>query len=901
MLRWKFSPGLRAPEWPVDAMSGLVLTGSWSTVERFADREAIAGLLKADWEEIERSALATAASEAPLLHRSGTRWQLADPEAAWIVFRSFLTGSVLERWHAMAVAVLTERDPLLDLPDGERFAAKITGVDRKYSDELRKAIALAAALMGADDEERLSDGRSGQSHASQLVREVLDLCNADRSGGTWQSVAEELPLLAEAAPAEFLAALDRALAGDDPLLAPVLDQGGRRPGRFDVEVWLLWALETLCWSSEHLPRAVRALARLDQVVTVRPNDSSQPLDSLRRVFQPGWACTSATLDIRLRVIDGLWGAYPETCWKLLRELVSLPPSRLHQRTHEPEVRDSWSPEVEGPTPDEIEAALDGIAERVVVALAAGQHRWIDLVPLTVHIPVRQRDRIVAELPEADFGALNDEQLLRLWLELDEFVRFQRSYPGMVADHVVTTFAAVAARVEPHGRAERYVWLFAAYPRLPGIDWHDLAAYDRELAGLRADAVREVADAGVTGLLELARRSESPEVVGAVTAQAVGDLLLDDVLLLLGGTANEAGFARSWVETRAREGGEPWWHPLVSTMTTWSTRGQAEFLIALSRSADVSNLLDVVDGEVAELFWRQVPYWPPMGGNHERFFDLLLGHRRPWSVISALARTLHVDADAQCLQSPALITRALTGGASDGSVEQPHQNAVFDVGQLLDHLTDLVGDSAEVVGLELIYQSALFADRTPRALYRRIEKDPEAFVEIIRIAHPGKGEPHSPVRVPAYLALRNWRWRPDGELGLERLTDWMRRARTLLSEDDRLLRRGDEVFGAMLTGVPAGEDGLWPVEVVRDLLDAADSDALADGFVLGVIGNQGTTVRGAFDGGDQEHRRAAELERDAEAIAPRWPQAAAALRNCARAFHGFGLHNDDDAEDTQDEF
>ncbi len=898
--RWKSADGLRAPEWAVDTMSGLVLAGSWSTSDRFADQDAVAGLLKADWEDIERFAQLTASSEAPLLHRSGTRWQLADSEAAWIMLRNFLTRSVLQRWHAMAVAVLTEPDPLLELPTDERFPAKAMGTDRKYSDEFRRAVALAAALMGADGEERLSDGLTGQSHASQVVREVLDLCNGDRTGNTWLSVAEQLPLLAEAAPAEFLLALDEALVGDTPLLAHVLARAGERPGRFGLKVWLLWALETLCWSSEHLPHAARVLARLDELVTAGDNDHDQPLDSLRRVFQPGWAYTSATLETRLQVVDGLSGRYPGVWWKLLRELVSLPPSRLHQRTKQPECRDSWLPETEGPTPDEMEAAFDGVAERVVLALAAGPQRWIDLVPLTAYIPVRQRDRIVQGLSEADFTTLDDEQVLRLWSALDEFVRVQRTHPGMVADHVVATFAAVADQVEPQQRAERYVWLFTALPRLPGVDWDDIAGYDRELAALRADAVRKAAGAGLAGLLELARRSKQPDEVGAVTARATEDLFLDDVVLFLGGPGHEARFARSWVETRVREGGEPWWRPLVTRITTWSARGQADFLIALSRSADVSALLDVVGGEVAELFWRQVPPWPPVGDEPERFFDLVLEHRRPWSVISVLSRAVRVDPETAWARSPLLITKALTGAASDGSAERPYQGASFDVAHLLDHLTTLIGDSPEVAGLELVYRQYLVGHRVPRTLYLRMEADPAAFAEAVRLAHPGEGQPRLPLRVPAYLALRDWRWRQDGLLGLDQLDDYLGRARQVLAEDDRLLRCGDEAFGGMLTGVPAGDDGLWPVEAVRDLLDEPGSTALAGGFVMGVIGNRGTTARSLFEGGDQERRRAAKLEHDADAMAARWPRAAAVLRDCARAFRSYGLHNDDDAEDTRDE-
>ena len=98
-------------------------------------------------------------------------------------------------------------------------------------------------------------------------------------------MSDDLRLLAEASPTAFLDCLDGALASEpSPVLALFrTDEGVVHPTQYVSD--LLWALELLCWSTDHFGRAVMALARL---ADMDPDPDSKmrnrPLESLKGIF-----------------------------------------------------------------------------------------------------------------------------------------------------------------------------------------------------------------------------------------------------------------------------------------------------------------------------------------------------------------------------------------------------------------------------------------------------------------------------------------------------------------------------------------------------------------------------------------------------------------------------------------
>lgn len=94
---------------------------------------------------------------------------------------------------------------------------------------------------------------------------------------------------------------------------------------------------------------------------------------------------------------------------------------------------------------------------------------------------------------------------------------------------------------------------------------------------------------------------------------------------------------------------------------------------------------------------------------------------------------------------------------------------------------------------------------------------------------------------------------DGRIDAEHLTTWVRDARLAFAESNRA-DIGDEEIGRVLSASPAGSDGIWPAEAVRELMETIGNSHIEGGFVTGRYNSRSGTTRGAFDGGTSSKPR-----------------------------------------------
>ena len=124
---------------------------------------------------------------------------------------------------------------------------------------LRKGLAESLALIGSHPK-ALTSCSFGKADATAVlaVREIL----AEADWVQWASLNDLLPLLAEAAPREFLDAVENALNSDPCPFDTVFAQEGSGIMGGNYMTGLLWALETLAWDAEYLTRVVVILGEL---------------------------------------------------------------------------------------------------------------------------------------------------------------------------------------------------------------------------------------------------------------------------------------------------------------------------------------------------------------------------------------------------------------------------------------------------------------------------------------------------------------------------------------------------------------------------------------------------------------------------------------------------------------
>ena len=108
-----------------------------------------------------------------------------------------------------------------------------------------------------------------------------------------------------------------------------------------------------------------------------------------------------------------------------------------------------------------------------------------------------------------------------------------------------------------------------------------------------------------------------------------------------------------------------------------------------------------------------------------------------------------------------------------------------------------------------------------------------------------------------LMLEAWRKIPgmqeDGTIDEAELREWIKVARTLARECDRL-EAADIHIGQLLAKYPEHSPN-WPARMIFQVIEDINTEKLKMGYSVGMWNKQGVTVRGAFDGGSIERERA----------------------------------------------
>lgn len=284
-------PRFKRPGWSNDerasALAGLVLVGSWTSSDYdMGVLEVLTGRSRQELDEITQS---VAATDDPVLRRVGSTWMVVSPEESFLYLSENLTSETIRKWRQIVAQVLLEPDPTLDLTTSDRMAAEMGGRRRLASSALTHGVATGLALLGAMGTKTTPDGMETLSTVAQrCVRDLLESADRDTTGRAWRQLASYLPLLAEAAPDEFSAAVDRDLDLAQPLLIGLFREtdDAFNLGSSSLHHHLLWSLETTCWSDDYLLDGIRALARLAQV---EPGGKSgnRPSGSMSTVLADG--------------------------------------------------------------------------------------------------------------------------------------------------------------------------------------------------------------------------------------------------------------------------------------------------------------------------------------------------------------------------------------------------------------------------------------------------------------------------------------------------------------------------------------------------------------------------------------------------------------------------------------
>ncbi len=905
------------PRWaegtPPRALLAALLAGGWDE-DGEADRARLADLAGEPYEAV-AAALApyVGAFDSPL-QKLGSTWRIASPSDAWLLLAGNLTSADITRFEAVAGAVLSSADPRFNLEPGERWEASIRGIHREYSGMLRHGIGqilIMLALWG--DRAHLSPDASRRADA--IVRTLLNGADAQR----WWSLSDDFRLLAEASPDAFMTAVENSLDRNEPPIKALF--GHDDGGVFGTEHLsdLMWALESLGWSPDLMPRVTHILARLDALDTEPRRYSNGPANSLREMHVLWIPQTYAPLTLRLRALDLIRKREPGPAWKLMLNI--LPKGHDHSSPSPlPRWRDFSVDQEERVTYGLIARGAAAISERLLADAGVSAAKWVDLLDrLSDFAPDAEPALAALEATEDQIHDIADRAVFRD--KLRRVLHHHRQFSDAewsLPEDVLGRLDAVYNRFEPIDRLDRIAWLFenaVTLPR-PTSGWE---AEEREVDAARVEAAMALhAELGAAGVLALARRIDTAGYVGKALFDGGLEPSEIDALLevsLCSEDVREHNVAHGLIIAAFRDRREPWAASLIARARTenWGDTALMTILRALPMERWTWDQVEAIGGEIEETYWRRAPvFW--MSDDSEdityairRLVDVgRARHALPLAGRPRKKANLPSDLLVELLQEAARQPYETDGDSNEGTM---FQHYVAETLEVLDSRADV--DRNALITLEWNYLRLLEYSRRPaKVLLRALSEEPSFFIQMLSAVFspteesgvvdptPKDLEQARAVASQAYRLLDLWDRVPgtqeDGSIDGDTLEAWVKEARKLAKAAGRE-KIGDSRIGAMLSASPTGADGAWPAEPVREVLDLFRSKSMLDGFIVGKRNRRGVTVRMPDDGGQLERSEADVYRAWSKAIAFDHPHTARALDDIAAAYDWEARRHDEDAE------
>lgn len=921
-------PAIKTPAWASDRDTArrlipYLFIGAWERANK-AD-QTVLSLLAQDvpYEELEQRCQNLAALEdAPVWSVGGYRGVVSKIDLFFAISAS-LTETDLQRFFDVAELVLGEDDPRLDLPEDDRWAAGMFGKTREVSSTVREGLADTLVLLAVHGNPRVLE-RTGFNCEHAAWRLVGNLLTPLTARGL-EAQNRDLPAYAEAAPDRFLAILEDDLRSAQPETYGLLRPAGSALFGSCPRTGLLWGLEVLAWSSKTLPRVALILSQLAEI-EIEDNWANKPIHSLESIFRAWMPQTGADLATRVSAVQLVAQRFPKTAWRLCMSQLTRG-SSTGTYNHKP----SWRQDADGhgepvATYGPVHAFRRELLD-MVLAWPGGYTREM-VCNLVEHLPgfpdadqTEAWDLVHKWAYECASDA--DKAVVREAIRRSILTRRGKRRAGAKATQVSAAAEKARSALIPSDLLNIHEWLF----RQPWVDWSademtddDFADHrkrDELIAAGRADALREIiANRGLQAVVELAEMGKASSVIGhhlvayglvpeadlAAFLQSVmphdladpswarkelaGGILhrLEDdvrerVLGVLAGAMDEAAFARLLLRAPFRR-------------CTWKR-------------------VSALGEDARRTYWDHVsPDWHSLEDDDERneAVETLLKAQRSHAAFASMRYDLGST-------RPELLFRVMSELPNTNN-EAPDYHRVerHDIESAFVLLNKHAAFSMEQLAmLEFTYIEALSQPWNEREGYglpnlgKYVEKHPELFVQAVAWTYrrkDGIDPPEwrvSPEQAQAfaergYKLLEGLERIPGhndvGELDSDLLADWIRSVREACAELDRL-DVADISIGKLLSEAPGGEDGIWPCEPVRRVMEDLHSRNIMRGAHTGLYNSRGAVWRG--EGGDQERHLAATYRGWANALQYTHPFVAELLTGMAETYEHEANREDTEAK------
>jgi len=782
-----------------------------------------------------------------ILHFNNGHWKINNRKQIFLKYASRFFDSDLDKLESIAVKVLKEIDPMFELKPEDRYSASFYGKTPKYSKDIKNGISEILALL-AVNEEKLS--MCSNYKASQTVNSIIIELFNDSDWKLWASLNDILPILAEAAPEQFLNAITNSLSKSECPFDELFKQEGKGITGWNYMTGLYWALETLAWSEDYFIRTISILAEL---ATHDPGGKfmNRPENSIVMILLPWFPHTLVSFEKRLNVLKIIRKDFPDIAFKVFLQLL---PSK-YQTTH-----GTNKPHYRNPVDKEWNPNISNVEyynhcneyTKIALELAFTDKKYLlDLLNHIDNIPNERFQDLFDYLLSDKIVNTPEEERFHIWeildLTLHKHRRFKKAQWAFNED-IINKLQNVVNKIKPNNPKYLYRQLFSNNDHFYFSEDDNWENYMKEIEKARTKAIKEIYDNNsVEGILEFASFVEDKYKIGFslwVINKNIKNTILPEYLDST--DVNKKQIIKGFINGCFSNEKEEW----IKTFnfSIWGKNQICSLLLNIAYHEKIWYLAESLLGDSINIFWENIYESPhAMYGDLNIAIDNLMKYKRP--LFAAEIIYIHYYRNKEFLKDKAL-SALISGISSNENINNLDTHCIAELITLLQNEKEI--DQEKLFQIEWAYLDLLDIDYGKEAitLHKYLSTEPSFLLDILKLLYKSeKGDKtKSKIKEKSQAAINNawqllheWKNVPgindDNVFSESFFMEWFNTVKEMCKEEGYLYVAMYNI-GKVLFYTPKDESGLWINKKVAQLLNDKESNDLRSGYCNEIFNSRG---------------------------------------------------------------
>lgn len=815
-------------------LKSLILFGGWDESNE-NDKDIISSYIGKPYKEWILSLRTLLKEKNDILEYKENKWKIINRYINIKKYAPEFFKDEIDCFRQSAIDILSERDPKFDLENDKRRMSNIYKKNTKYSNLLRKSVAETLPMVSSIFEEFKNCKNDAGNLSLLVVREILQSTNWE----IWASIGELLPLLAEAAPEEFLNQLSYKLLNNEDMIKKLLDEKEYYITTYSYSTGLYWSLELIAWESRNLIESCMLLSKIAKF-------DNSAVKHIANIILPWYPQTKAPIENRIIVVKNILKENQDVGWELLKNLM---PNQITIAT--PSYKPKWNNIIEENDINILQVdywkQIDAYIELAILYSKTNTKKICDLIDIIDDLPKDLFNKIVIKLSKNEITKLNENRKYIIWNHLEDLILWHKKTSK--SDKSLPKEAIQKLELLSHNLKPTNIILYAKrYFRKD--TWHlidnrdDYKVGEKKLQKIQDELAKEILSLEYKKIIEFVKSIEDSYKFGFCIAKLqVKEKLETEILnCLVNKNLNLVEFGKGYTYKKFSLKGYPWLNKL--NIINWSMQKKLNLLLVLPCNQDTFDFVKKVMGKNENYYWKKVDI-RLVSTTEELNYSVkkLLDVKRPDKAIWIISSKLYEDKNFNYDRKMAV------KGLKQMLKYQKNINtlASYHIIKIINDLQNSNISKDTLFNIEWSYLPLLDGKECrPITIERTLANNPNVYNDILCLAYKPHSLKNNPQKVDekiatnAYRLLYNWKLVPgldNDSVDKKKLNNWYKEMVDICTKSDRL-EVGLSNFGKVLFYSPKDNDGFWINKNVAEILNKEDADIIRDGFRIEAFNSLG---------------------------------------------------------------